>query len=139
MATLFFLLPEGAEARPGPGRYEFRCWPRRPPAAVSTLQRAWQLDQCEVRTDIYLLSPLSGHRLVKLRSGSRLETKRLLDRPGPLEYWSDPLAKSFPLEVESLAALAADLGLTGPLPAAAALSPAHLVAELADQVGAVRV
>ncbi len=52
IARLFLLVADGGEAALASGRYEFRCWPDRPPFAVGALQRSWRLAACERRCDI---------------------------------------------------------------------------------------
>lgn len=115
----------GADAR-----FEYRIWPRIPHPAKSLLQRAWPLIGSERRADIYLMTGQSDRALVKLRDGERLEIK-LREACGPhLQRWSMPVSRRFPLMRSELGTLAEALRLPQGLPSVAALSPAHLVAEL---------
>ena len=111
------------------GRYEFRVWPRKAPQAAATLQKSWPLAGAEKRSDIYLLTEHSPDRLVKLRAGNRLETKRRGDDLGLLQYWTHQPYPLFPLSRPDLRMLAEDLGIP-PLDPEAGLSPGHLVARL---------
>ncbi|MEI4196868.1 hypothetical protein [Roseovarius sp. E0-M6] len=111
------------------GRYEFRVWLRDWPKAASALQRFWPLVGAERRSDIYLLNARSPYRLVKLRAGDRLESKRRGHELGPLQYWVSNSYPIFPLARPELHLLAQELGVAR-LPFDAGLSPAHLVARL---------
>ncbi len=116
------------------GRYEYRIWPDGEGApAARRLLSDWRLVDAEARSDIYLLSRLSGRRLVKLRGGRSLEIKARLPCYGPLQYWFMAHRADFPLKPADLEALGVSLGLEdGPDPQGAR-SPAHLLAALAEQ------
>lgn len=115
----------------GDGRFEYRVWPRAQPQAAARLQSGWVLESGESRADIYLATPFSAETLVKLRDGARLEIKLRGPDMDVLQYWTCPVSASFPLSRATLAAVARALGLTGQLQPEAALSPAHLVADIA--------
>jgi len=141
----FMILDDKAPAQTKPGlngqasatgRYEFRVWPHDMPQAAALLQQSWSLVGAERRKDLYLLTENSPLRLVKLRSGNRLEVKsRGLDH-GPLQHWTHHAYPLFPLSRTALQALAESLGLTG-LPPDAGRSPGHLVARLGDMAPAI--
>jgi len=114
-------------------RYEFRCWPDEPPPAIGQLEAHWPETGSEARTDIYLLPPESRCRLVKLRHGTRLETKRLEATPEALQLWTMPLSVDFPLGCGSLASVLDSLGIAAPVDPAALLSPAHFLAGIAGR------
>jgi hypothetical protein len=125
----FVLIAERDPGQAVQSRYEFRIWPRVWPQAAMLVQKSWSLVGAERRSDIYLLTPHSPLRLVKLRGGTRLETKRRGRDFGPLQYWTHLPYPPFPLSHRALGALAQELG-TAFLPADAGLSPGHLVAGL---------
>ncbi|HKL46768.1 MAG TPA: hypothetical protein VJ906_11075 [Roseovarius sp.] len=141
----FMILDDEAPAQTKPGlngqasatgRYEFRVWPHDMPQAAALLQQSWSLVGAERRKDLYLLTENSPLRLVKLRSGNRLEVKsRRLDH-GPLQHWTHHAYPLFPLSRTALQALAESLDLTG-LPPDAGRSPGHLVARLGDMAPAI--
>ena len=111
-------------------RFEYRVWCRRPHPAGSILQRAWQLTGAERRTDIYLLTEDSDRVLVKLRHGGRLKIKRRRACSPPLQRWRRRPSRRFPLTSSERTALAGALRAARGLSSVAALSPAHLLAEL---------
>ncbi|MCF3974691.1 hypothetical protein [Paracoccus salsus] len=125
----FVLIAEGDPGQAPQGRYEFRIWPRVWPRAARLVQKSWPLAGADRRSDIYLFTPHSPLRLVKLRGGTQLEAKRRGRDLGPLQYWTHHSYPRFPLSHRALRALAQELG-TACLPAEAGLSPAHLVAGL---------
>jgi hypothetical protein len=134
VSTSFLILDESESGRfvpppPARGRYEFRVWPRDTPEAAAILQRSWPLAGAERRSDIYLLTERSPERLVKLRAGNRLETKRRGYDLGPLQYWIHHGYPPFPLSRADLRMVAEDLGIP-PLTLETGLSPGHLVARL---------
>lgn len=115
---------------PGDGRFEYRVWPRLPHPAVSILHSSWPLIGAERRTDIYLATAFSDLDLVKLRDGRQMEVKRRGEDAGPLQFWTMPMSRPFPLPSPALASLADPLGLPAQLPPEAAQSPAHLLVEI---------
>ena len=125
----FVLIAERDPGQAAQGRYEFRIWPRVWPQAAMLVQKSWSLVGASRRSDIYLLTLHSPLKLVKLRGGTRLETKRRGRGFGPLQYWTHQPYPCFPLSHRALGALAQELG-TAFLPADAGPSPGHLVAGL---------
>jgi len=126
---VFQIISENTQRQTPQSQFEFRIWPHSWPAAASQVQKSWQLMGAERRSDIYLLTPHSADRLVKLRAGTRLETKRRSYDCGPLQFWTNHLYPVFPMPRLALRALAGDLSVD-PLPPEFGLSPAHLVAGL---------
>lgn len=113
-------------------RYEFRCWPLDPPPAVEILKRDWTSLGHEVRTDTYIVSPMSRHCLAKIRGGSRLELKLLIGPVDILQLWE--LAYSLPLPIAPSAAkdLASALRATQKFEGDAPLYASQFVDRLKD-------
>ena len=132
----FLLVAEETQGQTPHIQFEFRIWPPGWPGAASQVQRSWRPEGAERRSDIYLLTSHSPVRLVKLRAGTRLETKRRGPDCEPLQSWTRRPYPTFPLSRLALRDLADELG-TELLPPDAGLSPAHLVAELGASAPAV--
>ncbi|WP_439156313.1 hypothetical protein [Yoonia sp.] len=128
--TAFVIRRFGRSAPLPDSRYEYRVWPRSPNRAVSLLHRFWPLTDAERRSDIYLVHPASDRTLIKLRDGRQLEIKCRAGDVAAVQHWTMPVSTEFPLTTAQLADLAAALSLQGRMPAAAGLSPAHLLAAL---------
>lgn len=111
-------------------RFEYRVWPGRPHPAVARLQSGWRPAGAERRSDVYLVTASSDRVVVKLRHGLRLEVKRRGEDDGPLQRWTPELSRRFPLAAADLGRVTEALRLRRRLPGEAALSPAHLLAEL---------
>lgn len=126
----FVILDSVGSAPVQEGRYEVRVWPRKLIPAVPSLQTEWRLVSAETRADIYLLTPFSPHRLVKLRGGTDLEVKRQHADHDGLQYWTVPTRLTFPLSHRALDRLAIALAAPRGLTPDAGLSPAHLIAAL---------
>lgn len=126
-----FVIRALPEVSTGPeGRYEFRVWPRSMPTAIARLQATWPLMGADRRADIYLVTPQSPETLVKLRGGQKLEIKQRGPDLGALQFWTGPVSDEFPLGPRAFADLMSAFRLHGGLSPDAALSPAHLLAEL---------
>lgn len=76
-------------------RWEYRIW-RDVPSVLPA-------GRTEERTDIYLLRPGLGARLVKLREG-RFDVKDLHDTAQGMELWQPRTARGFPLSAGQVAA-----------------------------------
>lgn len=112
------------------GRFEFRVWPRHPIPAMTLLQTVWPLVSTETRSDIYLLSPISRHLLVKLRGGRDLEIKRRYADLDGLQYWVSLPPETFPLSRRALTRVAVALACPNHFPPGAGLTQGHLLASL---------
>jgi len=134
----FHSIVEDAPAQAADGRYEFRIWPSHWPRAAALIQKFWLLAGAERRSDIYLLTSCSPRRLVKLRAGNRLESKRRGSDLGVLQYWTPHPYPMFPLSRETMRQLARELEVA-PLPDESGISPGHLVARLGRTAPEVRV
>lgn len=131
--TVAFTLPETrAREESAEGRYEFRCWPATPAKSLGALSRYGQIDACETRADIYILSRLTHRVLVKLRGGDRLEIKTLDFFEWPLQHWRMALSTPFPLNKEDMGLFRHALDLGTDFPGVGGETPAHLVASLAE-------
>lgn len=131
MTGTAFVIRRSRRSTPPPeSRFEYRVWPKSPNVAVSLLHRFWPLTDAERRSDIYLVHPGSDRTLIKLRDGKRLEIKCRESDVGTVQHWTMPVSTEFPLTAARLSDLTGALALRSRLPAAAGLSPAHLVAEL---------
>lgn len=135
--TVFVVHVQGRMSERPEGRYEYRVWPGLAHPAISRLQRTWRLVAAERRSDIYLLGPWPDRVLAKLRGGQRLEIKRHKCDVGNVQHWTMPVSTGFPLGSRHRSALARALGLSDPLNAEMALSPAYLLAAFGGQTPAV--
>jgi len=133
----FLIVAEKVQRQTPQSQFEFRIWPRDWPEAASHVQNCWRLVGAERQSDIYLLTPHRTDRLVKLRAGTRLETKRRGHDCCPLQFWTNQPYPAFPLSCHALRTLADELAV-GPFPSEVGHSPAHLVTGLDASVPTVQ-
>ena len=125
----FQIVAEKTQRQTPQSQFEFRIWPQSWPAVASRVQKCWRLVGAGRRSDIYLLTSHSTDLLVKLRAGTRLETKRRGHDCCPLQFWTNQPYPVFPISRIALKTLADELAV-GPLCPDVGLSPAHLVTGL---------